>query len=215
MKHEDIKMDKKVAKKAIGMHDKQMHGGKKTNLASLKKGGMAKGYSAGGATASGKIRRGPKTSSAERLYNANLSQSDSDIAPNLKPRSTSEDRLASANKKQMNSNIGPNLKSKRARSDGSLQATYDEPKQSFGDAFKEARKENKKTFMHNGKSYTTETAEEKDKSKAKPTPTGNIGSRTMLDEGETAPTFKRGGKPKCMAKGGGIESRGKTRGRFC
>jgi hypothetical protein len=32
-------MDKKVVKKAVGMHDKQMHGGKKTNLATLKKGG--------------------------------------------------------------------------------------------------------------------------------------------------------------------------------
>ena len=41
MKHEDIKMDKKTVKKAIGMHDKQMHGGKKTDLAALKKGGMA------------------------------------------------------------------------------------------------------------------------------------------------------------------------------
>jgi hypothetical protein len=50
MKHEDIKMDKKVAKKAIGMHDKQMHGGKKTNLANLKKGGMAKKYASGGMT---------------------------------------------------------------------------------------------------------------------------------------------------------------------
>jgi len=49
MKHEDIKMDKKMAKKAIGMHDKQMHGGKKTDLTALKKGGctkMAKGGSA-------------------------------------------------------------------------------------------------------------------------------------------------------------------------
>ena len=41
MKHEDIKMDKKVVKKAVGMHDKQQHGGKKTDLAALKKGGMA------------------------------------------------------------------------------------------------------------------------------------------------------------------------------
>ena len=41
MKHSDIKMDKKVVKKAVGMHDKQMHGGKKTDLATLKKGGMA------------------------------------------------------------------------------------------------------------------------------------------------------------------------------
>jgi hypothetical protein len=39
MKHEDIKMDKKVVKKAVGMHDKQLHGGKKTNLSKLAKGG--------------------------------------------------------------------------------------------------------------------------------------------------------------------------------
>jgi len=41
MKHEDIKMDKKVVKKAVGMHEKQLHGGKKSDLATLKKGGMA------------------------------------------------------------------------------------------------------------------------------------------------------------------------------
>ena len=41
MKHSDVKMDKKVVKKAVSMHDKQQHGGKKTDLASLKKGGMA------------------------------------------------------------------------------------------------------------------------------------------------------------------------------
>jgi len=39
MKHEDIKLDKKTVKKAVGMHDKQMHGGKKTNLSKLKEGG--------------------------------------------------------------------------------------------------------------------------------------------------------------------------------
>ena len=39
MKHEDIKADKKMMKKAIGMHDKQLHGGKKTDLKGLKKGG--------------------------------------------------------------------------------------------------------------------------------------------------------------------------------
>lgn len=39
MKHDDSKMDKKTVKKAVGMHDKQMHGGKKTDLTSLKKGG--------------------------------------------------------------------------------------------------------------------------------------------------------------------------------
>ena len=37
--HKDIKMDKKVAKKAIGMHEKQLHAGKKSNLTKLAKGG--------------------------------------------------------------------------------------------------------------------------------------------------------------------------------
>lgn len=37
----DLAQDKKMVKKAVGMHDKQMHAGKKTNLSTLKKGGMA------------------------------------------------------------------------------------------------------------------------------------------------------------------------------
>jgi hypothetical protein len=37
---DDIKQDKKLIKKAFGMHDKQLHEGKKTNLAKLKKGGV-------------------------------------------------------------------------------------------------------------------------------------------------------------------------------
>jgi hypothetical protein len=46
----DMAQDKKTAKKAIGMHEKQLHGGKKSDLTKLKKGGMAKGcgYSKGG-----------------------------------------------------------------------------------------------------------------------------------------------------------------------
>jgi hypothetical protein len=36
----DMKQDKAVVKKAVGMHDKQMHGGKKTDMTALKKGGM-------------------------------------------------------------------------------------------------------------------------------------------------------------------------------
>lgn len=37
----DLSQDKKMIKKAVGMHDKQQHSGKKTNLSTLKKGGMA------------------------------------------------------------------------------------------------------------------------------------------------------------------------------
>lgn len=36
---QDVAQDKKMIKKAMGMHDKQMHGGKKTSLKGLKKGG--------------------------------------------------------------------------------------------------------------------------------------------------------------------------------
>ena len=39
MKHDDIKEDKKLIKKAFSMHDKQEHPGKKTNLSKLKMGG--------------------------------------------------------------------------------------------------------------------------------------------------------------------------------
>lgn len=35
----DLKQDKAMVKKAVGMHDKQLHGGKKTNLSKLAKGG--------------------------------------------------------------------------------------------------------------------------------------------------------------------------------
>jgi hypothetical protein len=35
----DTAQDKKIVKKAVGMHDKQQHGGKATNLSSLKAGG--------------------------------------------------------------------------------------------------------------------------------------------------------------------------------
>lgn len=65
-KKEDMKMDKAqdkaLIKKAVGMHDKQMHGGKKTDMTSLKKGGMCGGGTAkkmakgGGIEVRGKTR---------------------------------------------------------------------------------------------------------------------------------------------------------------
>jgi len=38
----DIAQDKKVVKKAFKMHDEQAHGGEKTDMSKLKKGGRAK-----------------------------------------------------------------------------------------------------------------------------------------------------------------------------
>lgn len=37
--HDDVAQDKKLIKKALKMHDEQLHGGKPTNLSKLKKGG--------------------------------------------------------------------------------------------------------------------------------------------------------------------------------
>jgi hypothetical protein len=54
----DMAQDKKMVKKAVGMHDKQMHGGKKTDLEALKKGGMAKKkMAAGGMCSGGKAKK--------------------------------------------------------------------------------------------------------------------------------------------------------------
>lgn len=49
MDKKDIKQDKAIVKKAVGMHDKQMHQGKKTNLSKLARGGgiEAKGKTKG------------------------------------------------------------------------------------------------------------------------------------------------------------------------
>jgi hypothetical protein len=48
MDKKDIKQDKAMAKKAVGMHEKQLHGGKKSDLAKLKKGGKVKKMAGGG-----------------------------------------------------------------------------------------------------------------------------------------------------------------------
>jgi len=50
MEHDDEKQDKKLIKKAFGMHDKQLHENKKTDLSGLKKGGKVKKMAKGGVT---------------------------------------------------------------------------------------------------------------------------------------------------------------------
>ena len=56
----DLAQDKKMAKKAVGMHEKQLHGGKKSDLAKLNTGGKVKCMSKGGqlAKANGVAVRG-------------------------------------------------------------------------------------------------------------------------------------------------------------
>jgi len=47
---DDMKQDKAMAKKAVGMHESQLHGGKKSNLTKLAKGGSASSRADGCAT---------------------------------------------------------------------------------------------------------------------------------------------------------------------
>ena len=56
MKHSDMAMDKKVIKKAVGMHEKQLHGGKKSDMTNLKKGGVTKMARGGGIEIKGKTK---------------------------------------------------------------------------------------------------------------------------------------------------------------
>jgi uncharacterized ParB-like nuclease family protein len=44
----DLMQDKKMTKKAVGMHESQLHAGKKSNLDMLKKGGKVKKMAGGG-----------------------------------------------------------------------------------------------------------------------------------------------------------------------
>jgi len=48
MKKADLTQDKKMIKRAVGMHDKQAHKGEHTDLSKLKKGGNVKKMAAGG-----------------------------------------------------------------------------------------------------------------------------------------------------------------------
>jgi hypothetical protein len=58
MAHSDVAMDKKVVKKAVGMHEKQLHAGKKSDMSKLKSGGMAvtKMAKGGGCEVKGKTK---------------------------------------------------------------------------------------------------------------------------------------------------------------
>jgi hypothetical protein len=61
MDKKDMAQDKKMAKKAVGMHEKQLHGGKKSDLTKLKSGGMTKMAKGGCYAKGGGIEKKGKT----------------------------------------------------------------------------------------------------------------------------------------------------------
>jgi len=67
----DIKQDKAVVKKAFAMHDKQEHGGEKTDLSKLKRGGRSK-------KEAGTVRKFKTGGSVTNVYEAKKSSGDKD-----------------------------------------------------------------------------------------------------------------------------------------
>lgn len=67
----DIKQDKAIVKKAIGMHDAQEHKGEHTDLSKLKKGGRAK-------KEAGSVRKYKTGGSVENIYGAKKKAGDLD-----------------------------------------------------------------------------------------------------------------------------------------
>jgi hypothetical protein len=69
----DMAQDKKVVKKAFKMHDEQAHGGEKTDMSKLKKGGRAKmkgtvrTYKAGGLTGVKSIDKQPNAKGPKKV----------------------------------------------------------------------------------------------------------------------------------------------------
>jgi hypothetical protein len=58
MDKKDLAQDKKMVKKAVGMHEKQLHGGKKADLSKLCGGGKVKKMAGGGLAAGHKSADG-------------------------------------------------------------------------------------------------------------------------------------------------------------
>lgn len=73
----DIKQDKAIVKKAIGMHDAQEHKGEHTDLSSLRKGGRAK-------KAGGNVRKYKAGGSITNVYEAKKSSGDKDNIAKVK-----------------------------------------------------------------------------------------------------------------------------------
>ena len=67
----DIKQDKAIVKKAFSMHDKQEHGGEKTDLSKLKRGGRSK-------KEAGTVRKFKTGGSVTNVYEAKKSSGDID-----------------------------------------------------------------------------------------------------------------------------------------
>jgi hypothetical protein len=200
----DMAKDKKLVKKAVGMHEKQLHGGKKSNLTKLRSGGSCgskmKKYAAGG-----KVRyndggmpdyeREPDAQDKAQQYAA---VADYKVEKGMNPNKSGEEEHMDAVKRK---------------------AVLDKPlaKASFKEAFADARASGDKTFEYMGKKYSTEMAKPQksfaDKAKkAGFTSAETKGGAALMTRKDRSTGMKAGGSVK--ARGCGIASKGLTKGRM-
>ena len=184
----DMAKDKKLVKKAVGMHEKQLHGGKKSNLTKLRSGGSCgskmKKYAAGG-----KVR-----------YNDG-GMPDYEREPDAQDKAQQEGAMAEYTDR----------KEKEAVMSKPL------AKASFKEAFADARASGDKTFEYMGKKYSTEMAKPQksfaDKAKkAGFTSAETKGGAALMTRKDRSTGMKAGGSVK--ARGCGIASKGLTKGRM-
>ena len=184
----DMAKDKKLVKKAVGMHEKQLHSGKKSNLTKLRSGGSCgskmKKYAAGG-----KVR-----------YNDG-GMPDYEREPDEQDRKMQENAVAEyTDRKEKEAIMAKPL-----------------AKASFKEAFAEARANGDKTFEWGGKKYSTEMAKPQksfaDKAKkAGFTSAETKGGAALMTRKDRSTGMKAGGSVK--ARGCGIASKGLTKGKM-
>ena len=184
----DMAKDKKLVKKAVGMHEKQLHSGKKSNLTKLRSGGSCgskmKKYAAGG-----KVR-----------YNDG-GMPDYEREPDEQDRKMQENAVAEyTDRKEKEAIMAKPL-----------------AKASFKEAFADARAAGDKTFEYMGKKYSTEMAKPQksfaDKAKkAGFTSAETKGGAALMTRKDRSTGMKAGGSVK--ARGCGIASKGLTKGKM-
>jgi hypothetical protein len=184
----DMAKDKKLVKKAVGMHEKQLHSGKKSNLTKLRSGGSCgskmKKYAAGGIV----------------RYNDG-GMPDYEREPDEQDRKMQENAVAEyTDRKEKEAIMAKPL-----------------AKASFKEAFADARAAGDKTFEYMGKKYSTEMAKPQksfaDKAKkAGFTSAETKGGAALMTRKDRSTGMKAGGSVK--ARGCGIASKGLTKGKM-
>jgi hypothetical protein len=195
MEQDDIKQDKKLIKRAFGMHDKQEHKGKHTDLSKLKKGGLAM-------KKHHKLKEG---SAAEERGESKAFEAKEDESAEMMKKGGKVKKYAAGGsiEKTKAGKSTPSYKSMGSmnmKKGGSVAEKRMEPSTMSEDVEKGSNKLRK---------FGEAKVQKREATRGK-----NLGDSGPT-VGETTGGMKKGGKVKKYARGGGIESKGKTKGRFC